>query len=790
MKPIKPMAHQLVSLAHNDKTPIVFDNSDAGCVSADTEFLTPTGWKRIDQYAEGDLVAQFHPVQREIEFVAPLEYIKRPCDQMIAIAPTRGMSQRLSHEHRVLYYDKQGEHGVCSAAEFMGGLHRRGAGHYARKFCSTFSVRGTTSLTLTTPCIRVMVAVIADGHFPSPTNRCVIRLKKTRKIERLRSLLWSAEISFDERQCGGADPSFRVFTFTAPAREKVFGSTWWNADQLQLEAVADELPNWDGSADPRPSAGDRFSSFSAESADFAQYAFAAAKRPASRTFSYRDRTDEGRGLMVEYTVHARADDALIGPGDRSSVYVVPNPEGFKYCFEVPSTFLLLRHNGYIFATGNTGKTFVRIEAFRRRRAKGGGCLLVLGPRSILRSVWAADIKKFAPELTCSVATADNRAAAFEADADVYITNHDAAKWLATQKPAFFKRFSEVAIDESSAFKHHTSMRSKAMLKIIKHFQYRTCMTATPSSNSITDVFHQALLLDGGQRLGKLFFQFRQTVATPVQAGRGTNMIRWEDRDGAEDAVFALLSDIVIRHRLDDCADIPENHQFPMAYEMSKKQTKAYLEMETTQIAALGKLKTVTAINAAAVATKLLQIASGAVYESPDVYHVVDTARYELILDLCEQRKHPLVLFLWKHQRDLLVAEAEKRGLTFAVFDGETTDNERAEIVRAYQAGAYDVLFAHPKTVGHGQTLTRGTSTIWASPTYDLELAIQASSRQRRIGQTEKTETIVLIAEGTWDERAYERMLDKDAKMDSFLGLIAASVPKPAAKKSTRARVAA
>lgn len=433
----------------------------------------------------------------------------------------------------------------------------------------------------------------------------------------------------------------------------------------------------------------------------------------------------------------------------------------------------------------TGKTFVRIEAFRRRRARGGGCLLVLGPRSILRSVWAADIKKFAPELSCSVAAAENRAAAFEADVDVYITNHDAVKWLAQQPPKFFKRFSEVAIDESDAFKHHTSARSKAMLKIIKHFQFRTCMTATPSSNSITDVFHQALLLDGGARLGKLFYQFRTSVATPVSAGRGANMIRWEDREGAEEAVFSLLSDIVIRHRLDDCADIPENHQFPMSYEMSKKQAKAYLEMETTQIAALGKLKTVTAINAAAVATKLLQIASGAVYESPDKYHLVDTARYELILDLCQQRVHPLVLFLWKHQRDLLVEEATKRGMTFAVFDGETSDNERAAVVRAYQQGAYDVLFAHPKTVGHGQTLTRGTSTIWASPTYDLGLAIQASSRQRRIGQTEKTETIVLVAEGTWDERAYERMLDKGARMESFLDLIAASVPKPAAKKMAR-----
>mgnify|MGYP000603102534 FL=1 len=442
---------------------------------------------------------------------------------------------------------------------------------------------------------------------------------------------------------------------------------------------------------------------------------------------------------------------------------------------------------YDASDAGTGKTFVRIEAFRRR----GGCLLVLCPKSTMHSVWAVDFRKFAPKLKVVLASAENRAAAFAEPADVYIVNHDGVNWLVKQPAKFFARFTEIAVDEATAFKHHTSGRSRALLKIIKHFKFRTLMSATPASNTITDMFHQALLLDGGARLGKLYFQFRNSVATPVQAGRGTNMVRWEDKPGAEEAVFGLLSDILIRHRLDDCADIPENHQYPLGYEMSRAQKKAYLEMETTQMLALSKLKGhVTAINAAAVATKLLQVASGAVYESPDKYHVIDRSRYELVLDLCQQRVHPLVIFQWKHQRDLLVDEAEKRGLTFAVFDGNTPNAERGRIVQAYQAGVYDVLFAHPKTVGHGQTLTRGTSTIWASPTFDLELAIQASSRQRRIGQTQKTETIVVIAEGTRDERAYEMMLNKGMRLENFLDLASTTVAVPATKKTRKKAIPA
>ena len=201
----------------------------------------------------------------------------------------------------------------------------------------------------------------------------------------------------------------------------------------------------------------------------------------------------------------------------------------------------------------------------------------------------------------------------------------------------------------------------------------------------------------------------------------------------------------------------------------------------------------TAINAAAVATKLLQVASGAVYTGGDKYHVVDTSRYEMILDLVVSRVHPLVLFQWKHQRDLLVIEAEKRSLKYAVFDGGTSDNDRAAIVTRYQQGIYDVLFAHPKTVGHGQTLTRGTSTIWASPTHDLEMAVQASSRQRRIGQTKKTETIIIVAEGTLDEWAYQNMLNKGARMSNLLDLFASMTPKlgikPAGKKPATKKAA-
>ena len=425
----------------------------------------------------------------------------------------------------------------------------------------------------------------------------------------------------------------------------------------------------------------------------------------------------------------------------------------------------------------TGKTFVRIMAFAKRRAHGGGALLVLAPRSLLRSVWANDVRKFAPHLTVSVANADGRAQAFAAEADIYVTNVDAVKWLAQQKPAFFKRFSELVVDESTAYKHHTSQRSKAAAKIARYFEYRCCMTGTPNSNSITDIWHQAMILDAGERLGNSFFRFRDAVCTPTQVGRQAQMVKWHDKEGAEEVVFGLLADIVIRHRFEDCVDIPPNHKYEVEYEMTAKQLATYCEMEYTQMLKL-KDKSMSAVNAAAVRTKLLQIASGAVYDGMGGCEVVDTARYEMVMDLVEQRKHSLVFFLWKHQRDALITEAERRGLSYCVYDGDANDRQRAEMEQGYQAGVYRVMIAHPQSAAHGLTLTRGTATIWSSPTDNLEHFAQGSKRQHRMGQTEKTETIVVIAKGTVDEAAYDNMMGKEIRMGNLLGLFATSKQMP------------
>jgi SNF2 family DNA or RNA helicase len=420
----------------------------------------------------------------------------------------------------------------------------------------------------------------------------------------------------------------------------------------------------------------------------------------------------------------------------------------------------------------TGKTRAHLEAFFRRRDAGGGKALVLAPKSILQPAWGDDIDRFFPGRTYMVATAQNRAKAFKFDTDVYITNHDAVKWVEKNwRQLAPMGFDTLIIDESTAFKNPstTVQRCKALRKIAPHFEHRELMTGTPNPNSVLDVWAQAYILDQGERLGSSFYKYRNAVCQPEQVGPRPEHLKWVDKPGAEIAVFELLEDISIRHKFEDCNDIPPNVTRPIYFELPAAARKAYNEMlEWALTEVQGNI--VQAIHAASLNQKLLQIASGAIYSGDD-YSIVDETRAELIMDLIEERKQCVVGILWRHQREQLMAAAEKRGFSAAFIDGTVAGSKRTEAVSRFQAGDLRVLFCHPASAGHGLTLTRGTTTIWASPTYNSEWYKQLFHRIYRTGQTQKTETIHVVARDTIDEQVYDKLGGKLDQMSLLLSLM-------------------
>lgn len=407
----------------------------------------------------------------------------------------------------------------------------------------------------------------------------------------------------------------------------------------------------------------------------------------------------------------------------------------------------------------TGKTRIALEVIRIRRNEGR--TLVICPKSIMQPAWGNDIEKFTPELTYNIAYSTNRVEAFTTPSDIVITNHDAVTAL-VKNTHLLNNFVQLFIDESTAYKNE-SQRTKAIFKLTKFFKYRYIMTGTPYTNSITDVWRQAFILDQGQRLGKSFYRFREHVCTSHTLGNGITI--WKDKEGIEPVIYQLLSDISIRRTLEECVDIPANTTQIVPFTPNNKHIALYNELEATSILQL-KNGTVTAFNAAVLRNKLLQLASGAVYTSNTDYTIIDKARYELIADLALARPQTIIAFLWRHQRDLIFPLLPNA----AIIDGTVPIHERNKIVQRYQQGDLHHLLIHPQSGAHGLTLTAGHCTIWASPTYSSESFLQLNRRIYRAGQTKKTETLLIEAKNTVEELVYQKLSGKLEKATLLLNL--------------------
>ena len=439
---------------------------------------------------------------------------------------------------------------------------------------------------------------------------------------------------------------------------------------------------------------------------------------------------------------------------------IPEPYAHQ---KTTTNFIVNNPKCMITSDPGTGKTRACLDA----HVILGGKTLVLAPLSILEAAWGEDIKKFQPNIKYGVAYAKNREKIFkQTDLDMVITNFEAVNFL-SKNTQYCEQFDTIIIDEFTAFKNRTAKRSKNLKNIIPHFTNRIAMSGTPNSNTILDIWHPTLLIDDGQRLGARFYAFRSQACTPRFNGFANE---WIDKPGIEETIADLLKDITIRYSLAECIDLPDNITRTINTKLTPQVQKQY-KLLADESVLYTKSGTVNAVHAGARVKKLLQLVTGAVYDEDSLVQFIHQERYDIVITLASQRAHSLVAFNWRHERDALVELAEKEGLSYEVIDGSVPAERRKDIVARYQAGQIRVLFCHPQSASHGLTLTRASTVIWCSPTYNAEHFQQFNQRIYRAGQTQKTETILIQAKDTWEPEVYKKLNTKLGRMENLLHIL-------------------
>ena len=422
----------------------------------------------------------------------------------------------------------------------------------------------------------------------------------------------------------------------------------------------------------------------------------------------------------------------------------------------------------LFLDCGLGKTIITLTAleelmldrFEIRKA------LVICPLRV-GSVWQSEALKWSHTkklyLSVAIGTASERIAALGRKAQVYVINRENVEWLVNESGIPFD-FDMVVIDELSSFKSHKAKRFKALKKVRPMVRRIVGLTGTPAPNGLIDLWAEIGILDMGQRLGRFIGGYRERFFVPDKRSREM-VFSYKPREGAEEAIYELISDICISMKAVDYLDMPECVYNRMEIILTEKEMALYERLERDMLLPFSD-GDIDAVNAAALSNKLLQMADGAVYdENGNVKHIHDR-KLEALEDLIEAAngKPVLIAYWYKHDLDRLKKH------TGAV------ELDTAEDMQKWNAGEIPVAAIHPASAGHGLNLQAGGSTlIWFGLTWSLELYQQMNARLWRQGQAETVVIHHLIAKGTLDERVMAALEKKDCGQSALVDAVKARI---------------
>lgn len=752
---------------------------EAGCVDADTEYLTKSGWRKISGYT-GGLVAQFKPATGEVDFVEPVRYIQAPSGLMVRVKTRRGVDQMLSPEHRTLLYrgDRPHKTATVSAAELYAAYEsfKRGGSatvggipinHAA--VATTFKSPAGDGLPLTQAQLRLQVAAIADGHFGASTNRCVIRLKKPRKIARLRELLSAAGVVYAERgQDTRTSQGFTVFTFNAPLRLKELGGQFWAADEAQMEAIADEVSRWDGS-EARGSRGRRFSSTSKESADFVQYVWS--RR--GRACCVREDTRAGKyrgGVCYEVIESGPSRTSLkhlVSKG-ASTMSLESSRDGRKYCFEVPSGYLLLRRNGCIFATGNSGKTAGATHWALYRSLLGHADQWVALMPPILLDQWARWLRSVrcaetgTPlDVTIYRGTPAQRKKA-NLEADFVLMSYQVFK---NDYERIYGHFQgkEVGLlaDEAHAVKNIESQTHKAV-KDFSEGRPLGLLTGTPITHPGDSYAYLRLMAPGVYR-NKRHFEMLHVK----ERGEYERVLEWQNLDLLAQNMKVNSSRILRREVRDD---LPPLIITPITYSLAPEHIKLYHRLAEERLVELDDDAEIDAISQQELRSAMQQIIlNWGDYAQDEKLKPAAIDLVEAVLDEIGDAKLVVVANFIRSNRSLL--KWLKPYNAVAIY-GETTDKQRAQAIDRFMNDAScRVMQIQPQSAGFGlDGLQKVCSEmIFLEAPTTAPPFHQTAARLDRDGQVSPVNCRVAIAQGTVQVRMFRDLLNNDATANRVQG---------------------
>lgn len=331
------------------------------------------------------------------------------------------------------------------------------------------------------------------------------------------------------------------------------------------------------------------------------------------------------------------------------------------------------------------------------------------------------------------------------------------------------------VHNCTSFKDHKTARFKALAKVRNHpglIERIHLLTATPAAESYAHLFAQMFLLDGGERFGKKITPFLDEFFTLNRYTRTYKL-----RPNAEEQILAKIADICLVMKAKDHLKLAEPQIIRRPITLGDKEMALYDKMASDFVVTLPDGSEVEAETAAALSAKLLQMASGVLYETyldqdietedfkkiKKVHHIHDHKVDELRQIVEDAEGSPiLVAYHWKSS----LARLQKAFPQAVVMDRD------GKCVKPWNSGKIPMLLMHPQSGGHGLNLQHGGHILVIFDLFhSLELFLQLVGRLARQGQKHPVLVYMLTAVGTVDEAVASALKAKEDAQDKMFAML-------------------
>lgn len=430
---------------------------------------------------------------------------------------------------------------------------------------------------------------------------------------------------------------------------------------------------------------------------------------------------------------------------------VGNNEAWWWQLETAS-FLSKNNRAFVTSTPRTGKTLSTLLALDFLQQQGEGSALIVAPLTVANGgEWVRTLNTWFPHKEVVFVHKD-RENQLKQHADVYIINPDGVKIAIKQlvSMAKSKRITIAVFDELTEFANPSSQRWKSAKLISDHVNYCWGLTGTPSTPA--KIYGQVKLINP-DKVPRYFKAWRDMTELQV------NQFKWVPRKGHKDVIKQAMSPC-IRFDKEQLMSIPTPKVINEYVELSEEQQRLSDKL-LNDLRAMVNSKTIDAVNASALATKLLQVASG----------VVKTADGDVVNVDCQEKLNVLMKYIKINERkkvvfsnftavnDMLVDYIRQQGYTCEKVDGSITGNKRAKILNDFlDRDDPHVLVCHPRTTAFGVELASADHIIcFGVPLSGTFIYQQMFERLSSARQTASETFVVHIASGGQDKVSFANL---------------------------------